>query len=113
MNVLYLDIDSLRPDHLGCYGYHRDTSPNIDRIARQGVRFTNCYASDVPCLPSRTAMFSGRFGVHNGVINHGGVASEPFNEGAGRGFRSTLGATNWMTCLRNLGYRTTTVSSFA
>ena len=38
MNVLYIDIDSLRPDHLGCYGYHRDTSPNIDRLARDAVR---------------------------------------------------------------------------
>ena len=33
--------------------YHRDTSPNMDTIARQGVRFENLYASDVPCLPSR------------------------------------------------------------
>jgi arylsulfatase A-like enzyme len=114
MKVLYLDIDSLRPDHLGCYGYHRATSPNIDALAseRGAVRFTNCYASDVPCLPSRTAMFCGRFGIHNGVINHGGVASEPFPDGYGREFRSRLGETNWMTCLRKLGYRTTTISSF-
>ena len=114
MKVLYLDIDSLRPDHLGCYGYHRATSPDIDALASGGgaVRFTNCYASDVPCLPSRTAMFGGRFGIHNGVINHGGVASEPFQDGYGREFRSRLGETNWMTCLRKLGYRTTTISSF-
>lgn len=71
MRVLYIDIDTLRPDHLGCYGYHRDTSPNIDRIAVQGVRFDNCYASDVPCLPSRTAPISGRFRIHTGVIVHG------------------------------------------
>ena len=113
MRILSIDIDSLRPDHLSCYGYHRRTSPNIDDVAKRGVRFTNCYASDVPCLPSRTALFSGRFGIHNGVINHGGVASEPFIEGPARGFRSTLGATNWMTCLRKLGYRTATISSFA
>jgi arylsulfatase A-like enzyme len=113
MRVLYLDIDSLRPDHLGCYGYPRATSPNIDRLAAEGVCFANCYASDVPCLPSRTALFAGRFGIHTGVVNHGGVASEPFNEGIDRGFRSTLGQTNWMSCLRKLGYRTTTISSFA
>ena len=73
MRILYIDIDSQRPDHLGCYGYHRKTSPNIDRIAARGVRFENHYVTDAPCLPSRTAMWSGRFGIHTGVINHGGA----------------------------------------
>lgn len=112
MRILYIDIDSQRADHLGCYGYHRQTSPNIDSIAAQGVRFDNCYVSDAPCLPSRTALWSGRFGIHTGVVNHGGVAADPFIEGTKRGFSSTLGQTNWMRCLRNLGYRTATVSSF-
>ena len=112
MRIIYFDIDSLRPDHLGCYGYHRATSPNIDRIAADGVRFENCYVTDAPCLPSRTALWSGRFGIHNGVVNHGGVAAEPFIEGPQRGFQSTLGATSWMACLRAAGLRTATVSSF-
>jgi arylsulfatase A-like enzyme len=67
MRILCLDLDSLRPDHLGCYGYHRDTSPNIDRIAREGTLFEECYCSDAPCLPSRTALMSGRFGIHTGA----------------------------------------------
>lgn len=112
MRILYIDIDSLRPDHLGCYGYHRATSPNIDRIAARGVRFTNNYVTDAPCLPSRTALWSGRRGIHTGVINHGGVASEPFIEGAERGFTSQLGLTNWMTQLRAAGLHTVTISPF-
>ena len=44
MRILYVDIDSLRPDHLGCYGYHRNTSPTIDSIAKEGVKFTNFYS---------------------------------------------------------------------
>ncbi|MBI1374354.1 MAG: sulfatase-like hydrolase/transferase [Phycisphaera sp.] len=112
MRILYIDIDSLRPDHLGCYGYHRNTSPHIDRVAAQGVRFDNLYVTDAPCLPSRTALWSGRFGIHNGVVNHGGVASEPFIEGPGRGFESTLGRTGWMRCLRDAGYHTATISPF-
>ena len=67
MRVLYVDCDTLRPDHLGCYGYGRATSPNVDALAAQGTRFTQVYASDVPCLPSRTALFSGHFGVHTGA----------------------------------------------
>ncbi|HZZ42090.1 MAG TPA: sulfatase [Tepidisphaeraceae bacterium] len=112
MRILYIDIDSLRPDHLGCYGYHRKTSPNIDSIAKQAIRFDNYYVTDSPCLPSRTAMFSGRFGIHTGVINHGGLAADPIPDGAPRGFRSSLAHTNWMTCLRQLGLRTGMISSF-
>ena len=81
MRVLYIDIDSQRPDHLGCYGYHRDTSPNIDAVAEGAVRFDNIYVSDAPCLPSRTALWSGRFGYHTGVVGHGGTAADPFIEG--------------------------------
>ncbi len=112
MRILYIDIDSLRPDHLGCYGYHRHTSPNIDRIARQGVIFDNVYTSDAPCLPSRTALWSGRFGIHNGIINHGGAAAELFSEGSRRGFASDYARTNWMRLFRQAGYRTATVSPF-
>ena len=112
MRILYIDIDSLRPDHLGCYGYLRDTSPNIDRVAAQGVRFENCYVSDAPCLPSRTALWSGRFGFQTGVINHGGAAAQPFIEGPDRDFHDLFGKTSWMAALRQLGYHTATVSPF-
>lgn len=113
MRILYIDIDTLRPDHLGCYGYHRDTSPNIDRLASRGVRFDNVYASDTPCLPSRTALFSGRFGTRTGVIGHGGTAADMIPEGPSRGFNSGLGRTSWTRYMRNAGLRTVTVSPFA
>ena len=80
MKILYFDIDSLRADHLGCYGYHRQTSPNIDELSKSSSIFDNVYASDVPCLPSRTALLTGRFGIHNGVVNHGGTDAEPARE---------------------------------
>ncbi len=112
MRILYIDIDTLRADHLGCYGYHRNTSPNIDALAQRGVRFENCYNTDAPCLPSRTALWSGRCGFHTGVVNHGGTAADPFIEGPTRGFRDTFWATNWMTALRNAGFYTVTVSPF-
>lgn len=113
MRILYIDIDSLRPDHLGCYGYHRATSPNIDRIAAQGVRFASTYASDTPCLPSRTALFSGRFGIHTGVVDHGGSGAELVPEGPERTFNNLIGKTGWMRCFRDLGAHTATISPFA
>lgn len=72
MRIIYFDIDCLRPDHLGCYGYARPTSPTIDRVAREGMRFNHYYCNSSPCMPSRTGLVSGRFGIRNGVIsNHG------------------------------------------
>ena len=73
MRVLYIDIDCLRADHLSCNGYPRQTTLNIDRIAAEGISFTNCHTSNSPCLPSRAALFSGRFGFNTGVVGHHGV----------------------------------------
>lgn len=113
MRILYIDIDCLRPDHLGCYGYQRETSPNIDMMAERGTRFTNHYVSDAPCLPSRTALFTGRLGIHTGVINHGGRNADIRPIGRDRGFNNTSGPyQSWMTALRRAGYRTATVSPF-
>lgn len=44
-NVILITIDSLRYDHLGCYGYHRNTSPNIDRLAARGVKFVEAISN--------------------------------------------------------------------
>jgi len=113
MRILYLDLDTLRPDHLSCYGYHRRTSPNIDGIAREGVRFERVHCSDAPCLPSRAALMSGRFGIHTGVVGHGGTAADMRLEGAGRSFRSTLSQTSLPAFLKQQGLYTTFIGGFA
>ncbi|MFB9327803.1 sulfatase [Paenibacillus aurantiacus] len=113
MRILYLDLDSLRPDHLGCYGYHRNTSPNIDRIAQEGVVFTNYYCSDAPCAPSRTALMSGRFGIHTGLAGHGGTAADMRRDGPSRGFEDRLKRESLPFVLREAGYKTATISTFA
>jgi arylsulfatase A-like enzyme len=114
VRILYLDLDTLRPDHLGCYGYHRETSPNIDGVARAGVRFDNYYCSDAPCLPSRAALTTGRFGIHTGVVNHGGLCADLRPEGAPRGFRDQL---QWGSLAgylrREVGLHTASFSPFA
>ena len=112
MRIIYIDIDSLRPDHLGCYGYHRNTSPHIDAVASEGVRFTNYYAPDTPCLPSRTALFTGQFGIHSGVVNHGGIRADMRPQGAGRDFRSVHCENALAEVLRNAGCYTAQISPF-
>jgi choline-sulfatase len=112
MRILYIDIDTLRPDHLGCYGYHRNTSPNIDAVAERGTRFTNVYASDVPCLPSRTALVTGTFGIRNGVNNHGGAAADLVSRGADRGFFNQWVVRSLPSVLGLAGLRTASISSF-
>jgi len=110
--ILYLDIDSLRPDHLGCYGYGRTTSPQIDRVAREGIRLEQVHVSDAPCLPSRTALYSGQFGFRTGVVGHGGTAAEPRPEGVGRGFQDWLDQVSLPAKLQAAGWHTAVISSF-
>jgi arylsulfatase A-like enzyme len=113
MRTLILDLDTLRPDHLGCYGYVRDTSPNIDRIAAEGVRFDEYYCSDAPCLPSRAALVSGQFGIRTGVVGHGGTAADMRIEGSGRGFRTSFSAHNLWSLFRKKGMWVASFSPFA
>ena len=112
MRILYVDIDTTRPDHFGCYGYHRNTSPAIDAIAKEGVRFTNCYTPDAPCLPSRAALYTGRFGIQTGLVGHGGTAGDHKIEGPGRGFRGTYEDDAVVRQLQKLGYHTVCMSPF-
>ncbi|MCH8296172.1 sulfatase [Candidatus Poribacteria bacterium] len=76
MRILYLDLDSMRPDHMGCYDYHRNTTPNMDSVAAEGVTFTRLYASDSPCVPARATFISGKFAAHHGAATHWGPGSE-------------------------------------
>jgi len=112
MRILYVDIDSLRPDHLGCYGYHRNTSPHIDAIAEGGVRLTNVYTPDAPCLPSRTAFYTGRFGIMTGVVGHGGTAADLRVQGRSRGFRDWVELQSLPSLLQRSGLHTAQISPF-
>src|SRR3989338_344107 len=66
-NILLITIDALRVDHLGCYGYARNTSPNIDRLAKEGARFTQAISQStltVPSLPSlMTSLYPSQLGI--------------------------------------------------
>lgn len=112
MKVLFVDIDTLRPDHMSCYGYGRNTTPNIDQVAEEGIRFDNYYCSDAPCLPSRAALVSGNFGIKNGAVGHGGTAADRCNEGITRGFRDNRDTWNFHNIFRRAGFYTASISTF-
>jgi arylsulfatase A-like enzyme len=57
-NVIVISVSSLRPDHLGCYGYSRKTSPHIDRLAREGALFENAISNTSWALPAHACMFT-------------------------------------------------------
>jgi arylsulfatase A-like enzyme len=113
MRLLFLDLDTLRPDHLGCYGYHRNTSPMLDWIASEGVQFTNYYCANAPCLPSRAALVSGQFGIRSGIEGHGGTAADLRLQGSSRNFTSAFSQHSLWEYLRAAGLHTASVSPFA
>lgn len=71
-NVIFITIDTLRADHLGCYGDERIETPHIDALARAGVRFTNAYTAVPITLPAHTALFTGSFPMATGVHDFSG-----------------------------------------
>ncbi len=67
LNVLLISIDTLRADHVSAYGYGRETTPNLDRLASQGIRFADVTAQAPYTLPSHVSMLSGQFPSVHGV----------------------------------------------
>jgi arylsulfatase len=68
--IILITIDALRPDHLGCYGYGRKTSPFLDRLAAEGVRFTNVISTSSWTAPAMASLFSGRY-PRSHSVRHG------------------------------------------
>ena len=71
MNILVIAIDTLRADHLGCYGYPLPTSPHIDRLAREGVVF-QCFSPHIPTHPGYTTLFTGKDVMAHQIVCQGG-----------------------------------------
>ena len=59
--IILIVIDTLRADHLGCYGYKRNTSPNIDKFAKEGIFFKWSFAPVSYTVPSITSIFTGKY----------------------------------------------------
>jgi len=67
LNVILITIDALRPDHLGCYGYKRNTSPNIDKLAKEGIIFTQAISQSCWTWPSIHSLITSTYPSTHGV----------------------------------------------
>jgi arylsulfatase A-like enzyme len=72
VNIVLITIDTLRADHLSCYGYERETSPHIDKIAERSYVFKNVIAPSSWTSPSMVSLFTSVYPINHGVV-HGFV----------------------------------------
>jgi arylsulfatase A-like enzyme len=93
-NLLLITVDTLRADHLGCYGYRRDTSPRIDALAREGTRFATAITAAPVTLTSHASILTSTYPSAHGLLGNQHYLIE--------GARLTTAA----EILRPLGYRT-------
>ena len=91
-NVLLIVLDTLAADHMASYGYHRVTTPELDRLATEGIQFTRSYSVAPWTLPSHASMFTGLHPIQHGASQE--------NLGLAHGFSTVA------EILRNEGYRT-------
>src|SRR5262245_12556910 len=71
-NIVFILADDLGYGDLGCYGQKLIRTPNLDRLAAEGMRFTHCYAGSTVCAPSRCALMTGLHTGHCRVRGNGG-----------------------------------------
>src|SRR5207248_10463798 len=102
-NILVLLCDDLGYGDLGCYGHPMIRTPNLDKLARQGILFTQCYAAAPVCSPSRAGLLTGRCPTRSGVYSW----IDPNNPMHLPAREVTLA-----TLLRQVGYRTAHVGKW-
>ncbi len=92
-NIIFILADDLGYGDLGCYGQQRISTPNLDRIAAEGLRFTQAYSGCTVCAPSRCALITGLHTGHARIRANSRVPLEP-------------GDTNVAKVLKSAGYHT-------
>jgi arylsulfatase A-like enzyme len=76
-NIIFILADDLGYGELGCYGQQRIKTPNLDRLASQGMRFTQCYAGTTVCAPSRAALMTGLHSGHARIRGNDALPLQP------------------------------------
>ena len=71
-NIVILAVDTMRAANLSCYGYHRQTSPRIDRLAAEGALGENFFCAGLPTHPSFSTLITGQHPMTHGIVTHAG-----------------------------------------
>ena len=101
-NIVFIVPDTLRADHLGCYGYSRNTSPRIDQLSAAAVRYSRAIASSPWTVPSHASMFTGLFSFEHGARTR----KDPGLAHTDLIVKLALGHTTLAEVLRQAGYVT-------
>src|SRR5262249_8976612 len=75
LNVVVITLDTTRADHLGAYGFQSISTPNIDALAEQGVRFETALTAVPLTVPAHASLYTGRFPFHHGVRDNDSALS--------------------------------------
>jgi len=96
-NIIFILSDDLSWGDLGCYGQEKIKTPNIDRIASEGIKFTSAYAGSAVCAPSRSSLMEGKHPGHSRV-----------RENSYNGYRESLQPDDYTVAilLKQAGYKT-------
>ena len=109
-NVLLITLDTTRADHLSVYGHRRETSPNLDALAAEGVLYRNAHSTSTWTLPSHASLFTGKFpSSHGARYDPEGPLVLSDEIGAGDGIRArglAPGETTLAQTLTEAGYAT-------
>ena len=99
-NVVFIVTDDQAQWSIGAYGNREAITPNMDRLAREGVKFNNAFVTTPVCSPSRVALLTGLYGTEVGITDY--ITPD---EGAG-GIGLPESALTWPRVLQQNGYRT-------
>ncbi|MBI4177279.1 MAG: sulfatase [Candidatus Aenigmarchaeota archaeon] len=108
-NVILISIDTLRADHLGVYGYHRDTSPNIDALAKDSIVFENAISQASWTLPSHVSIFTSKYPPEIYPYNLSANMSDDYMASLAR--KEFVAHPNIATVLKGNGYSTVAFTS--
>lgn len=109
LNVLFIAVDDLRPE-LGCYGAEYAQSPNLDRLARESVIFTNHFVQVPTCGASRFALLTGRSPAQSGVTRSNGAL---YSGASALSAEQLDGAQSFPELFRRSGYRTVCIGKIS